>query len=85
MVEGVWGAVEKIYRSLTKKGPVSNICPLPLLLQFPAKVYTRTVPVNSNRHRQSKTSRLPAVLGGCVGVQYPVVGCDNVNMGAFSW
>ena len=25
------------------------------------------------------------VLGGCVGVQYPAVGCDNVNMGTFSW
>ena len=24
-------------------------------------------------------------VGGCVSVQYPVVGCDNVNMGAFSW
>ena len=23
------------------------------------------------------------VMGGCVGVQYPVVDCDNVNMGAF--
>ena len=25
------------------------------------------------------------VLGRCVGVQYPVVCCDNVNMGTFSW
>ena len=24
------------------------------------------------------------VLGRCVGLQYPVVGCDNVNMGAFT-
>ena len=27
----------------------------------------------------------PAVLHRCVGVQYPVVGCHNVNMGGFSW
>ena len=25
------------------------------------------------------------VLGGYVGVQYSAEGCDNVNMGAFSW
>ena len=29
----------------------------------------------TRHHRQSRTSRLPAILGGCVGVQYPVVGC----------
>ena len=36
-------------------------------------------------HQQSRTSRLPAILGGCVGVQYLAVVCDNVNMGAMSW
>ena len=24
------------------------------------------------------TNRIKLVLGGCVGLQYPVVGCDNV-------
>ena len=37
----------------------------------------------THRHQQSRTSWLPAVLGGCVGVQYPVVGCDDVNMALF--
>ena len=32
----------------------------------------------THRHRESRTSRLPAILGRCVGVRYPVVGCDNV-------
>jgi len=30
-----------------------------------------------------RDAEIKLVLGGCVGVQYPVVGCDNVNMGAF--
>ena len=37
----------------------------------------------TRHHWQSRTSRLPSVVGKCVGVQYPDVGCDNVNMGAF--
>ena len=45
----------------------------------------RTVPVNSNDASpwESRASGLQAVLGRCVGVKYPVVGCDYVNMALF--
>ena len=49
-----------------------------------------TTPVDQVHSTQRKASTFPVncqviVLGGCGGVQYPVVGCDNVNMGTISW
>ena len=51
-----------LYRSLAKKGPVSNIRPPPLLLQFPAevlsKVHSKKHPPNSPRVESQQDARL---------------------------
>ena len=50
------------------------------MFNIPLLVYLCEVTHAREMHADTKL-----VLGECVGVQYPVVGCDNVNMGSFSW
>ena len=94
-----WKYQQTLHISLGACPTVFLLLPLPLELRrcafavcctrlhtlrwFIATMHTVRWTQMTHRHQQSRTSQLPAVLGGFVCVQdCPVVGCDNVKMGA---